>query len=68
MGRMTKPVTFKIVVPPSAARVEQMGRFLVEAALKKEGLTAKITAVERRPEDPILTIVQPEVAGKSASA
>ena len=68
MGRRAKPVTFKIVVPPSAARVEQMGRFLVEAALKKEGLTAKITPVKRGPGDPILTIVPPETAGKSASA
>ena len=48
--------------------VEQMGRFLVEAALKKEGLTAKITPVKRGPGDPILTIVPPETAGKSASA
>lgn len=68
MGRRTKPVTFIIEVPPSPARVEQMGRLLVEGVLKKEGLTAKITAMERRPGDPILTIAQPKPAGKPASA
>lgn len=68
MGRREKPVTFKIVVPPSAARAEQMSRDLLEMVMKKEGITAKITPVKRGPGDPILTIVPPDTAGKSASA
>ena len=68
MGRREKPVTFKIVVPPSAARAEQMSRDLLEMVMKKEGITAKITPVRRGPVDPILPIVPPEPAGKSASA
>ena len=39
MGRREKPVTFKIVVPPSAARAEQMSRDLLEMVMKKEGIT-----------------------------
>ena len=35
MGRREKPVTFKIVVPPSAARAEQMSRDLLEMVMKK---------------------------------
>lgn len=45
-----------------------MSRDLLEMVMKKEGITAKITPVKRGPGDPILTIVPPETAGKSASA
>lgn len=64
---MAKPVTFVIVVPPGPSFGERQGRILVEAMLKKNGLTAQITSRERRPGDTDYLIQPPLEETRSAA-